>query len=268
MSESGKFSPDRPRSSRRASIAPGAGTATCSPFSTSPGPNSRDRDRAGPIVARLLDVIEDHEGAEAATPAARVVEAVDHRQPVVETIGQDRGNQRPAGSARSEIAGLAGIRPCRCRRSCRRPWPRSRAPSCPPCRRRHGGRRYSRGTGNIARPWPCAVSTDVGEIAIARMVRRKLAVHWKFHRHPHRHAGRAAVAGRPIGDVLAAPEPALRQLALSCAASEPIRWVKIFRSLRAGKIGAGGRRGNEKLREISPFDAHDRPLRNVMLLWR
>src|SRR5207342_3434794 len=34
--------------------------------------------------------------------------------------------------------------------------------------------------------------------------------------------------------------------------------------LLAAKIGAGGGRGDEKLREIAPLDAHDRPFRKAV----
>src|SRR5262245_20145466 len=46
-----------------------------------------------PHLPRLLDMIENHEGAEAAPDLPRIVEAVDHRQAIAENVGQRRCNQ-------------------------------------------------------------------------------------------------------------------------------------------------------------------------------
>src|SRR5262245_24958994 len=81
----------------------------------------------------------------------------------------------------------------------------------------------------------------------------------------HRHAGRATLAGRPVGDVLAAAEAALRQRVMEGAGVRADEVGEHLALVLAGQIGAGRRRSDEKLRKVAPLDAHNRLVRIMMV---
>ena len=125
----------------------------------------------------------------------------------------------------------------------------------------------------------CAdVADDVGiafgdAAHVAR--RRKIRNH-----HPHRDAGAAGLAGRPVGDRLAAAEAAVGQQIVEFGSALANQMGKYLALLLALQIGAGRGRGQIKLRRIArvlghvvrplllPIHSIARRLRHVKALYR
>ena len=120
-------------------------------------------------LPRAGDVVEDHEGAEAAVGIVGVEERIDHRQAVAEDVGERRRDQRAFAAAGDGGVGAAEaiLEDIGRRRGIRRPSWRSRAPTCRPCRPRHGGRRDSAGRASTAREDGLAVVAGADEVAVA-----------------------------------------------------------------------------------------------------
>ena len=214
-----------------------------------------------PHAPGARDVVEHHEGAERTRRFVRFEKRIDHRQAVAEHVGE-RDGEKVAGAAldrRCRPARAAGIRRCGFRHGCPRPSWRSRAPSCRPCRRRGGGNRDRRGRPNIARrsaprpacrrrcrrcAWRCGACCGVGRKSSAD--------------HAHRDAGAAALAGRPIGDRLAAAEAAMGEDIVEFGGALADQMGEDLPLLLAGQIGAGRGRGQVELRRVARMLGHGR----------
>ena len=84
--------------------------------------------------------------------------------------------------------------------------------------------------------------------ATRRMLRRRPEI---LGDHPHRDAGAAGLAGRPVGDRLAAPEPAVGEQVVQSGRALADQMREHLALLLARQIGARRRRGQVELRRVA-----------------
>ena len=195
-------------------------------------------------------MIEHHESAERARGQVRLEERIDHRQAVAEHVGERDGDELAAAARpvfddpRLDMAVLD-----------------------------HHGVVEHRHVGHAAvamarieigaedrvllrgRHRDPHVAGDVGVAARdAAHARRRTKI---LGDDAHRDAGAAALAGRPVGDRLAAPEAALGQdiVELGRALADQVR--KHLPLFLAAEIGAGRRRGQVELRSVARVLGHN-----------
>ena len=97
-----------------------------------------------------------------------------------------------------------------------------------------------------------ADKVGVGSDRAALALRRTEMVH----QHAHRHAGAAALAGRPVGDRLRAAESGLGQEVVEGGGPFADQMGENLPLLLAGQVGARRRSGEIKLRGVARFPAH------------
>ena len=96
-------------------------------------------------------------------------------------------------------------------------------------------------------------NTSALRSAMRRMLRDRREI---VHHDPHRDAGAAVFAGRPVGDRLAAAEAAMGQKIVEVAGALADEVGEHLAFFPAGKIGAGGRRGQIELRRVARMLGH------------
>ena len=167
-------------------------------------------DEGEPEAPRKLDLLEDHVGAEAARRLVRIVEAVDHGDAVAEAVAQRDADQRRVAGLRVRLQPIFGD-----------------------ARLDHAVLDHQR---IVEHRHLGHAAVAVARVDIGAEQRILLGAWGRLHarRHhvavcprdpvqrapgpegidqnPHRHAGRAGVAIGHVGDVLAAPETALKQI--------------------------------------------------------
>ena len=152
-----------------------------------------------------------------------------------------------------------GIRRCAFRRGCPRPSWRSPAQSCRPCRRRGAANRDRRGKPSIARMSAPRSAWWLMMSALRRYDPAHAAGGPEFARHhAHRDARAATLAGRPVGDRLAAAEAAVGEDVVQLARAFADQVCKNLALLLAREIRAGRWRGQIELRRIAPMLGHGR----------
>ena len=140
---------------------------------------------------------------------AGMIEAVDHRQAVARAR---RSGRSPSVCRARRLRGCCDIRRYVSRPASPPPWRHSRTAPCPTCRRPHGANRDRCAAARTARAWPgpaprCAIRSPL-RLRIRFWLREGTK---SVDRDSHRDAGIAAVAGRAIGDHLAATEAGMGQ---------------------------------------------------------
>ena len=208
--------------------------------------------------ARELDMIENHIGAEAALLLARIVEAVHHGDAVAEAIAQ-----RHRDEGRRAVAARIGLYPVFGDEGLD-----------------HAVLDHERVVehGHLGHAAVGVARVDIGaEQSILLRARRRrhaggdeigIGAGDAFERAPrnklvgqdaHRHARRAGIAIGHIGDVLAAPEPALQEIVDEEARLVAGEMGEQLPLEPAGKIGTGLRRGDVEFWKVALVLCHVRP---------
>ena len=205
--------------------------------------------------ARLGQVIEDHEPPQAAAGLLRVIEGIDHRQAVREQVHQGAGHQLPRPPVLGPPAILDQVAADRRvldhgdevgpdhvgHAAVRVPGPQVAA------------QQVELLEGGLGLHQP---ALQVG-IAVQGLAVRAPG-HMVRHRDPHRDTGRAGLAGRPVGNVLRAPEAPLGQAVIH---RRPVGHGQVGKDLPLqplGQVGAGGGR-----RQVEPELAGGKMLRHA-----
>lgn len=210
-----------------------------------------------PHPPRPRDVVEDHEGAERAVLLVRLEERIHHRQAVTEDVGQ-RDRDQPVAAAGDAAVGAAGA-------------VFDQAGLDVAVLHHHGVVEH----GHVGHAAVAVPLVQVGaehrilfgrrrrgpqlahNVAVARLDFPEVAGGAELvGDHPHRDAGAAIVAGRPIGDRLAAAEAAMGQQVIEVAGFVPDQVGKHLALVPPRQIRARRRRREIELRGIARMLRH------------
>ncbi len=205
-----------------------------------------------------LDVVEDHEGAERALALVWIEERIDHREAVVQHVGERDGQQRPGAAA---VDGAIGTTQAVLDQ------PRLHVAVLD-----HHGVVEDRHIGHAAVAVPAVeIAAEHCVLLGGRHQRAHLADHVgiAFGNAAHasgrakligddtdRNASPARFAGRPIGDRLTAPEAAVGEEVVQARRAIADQMGEHLALLLARQIGAGRRRGQVELRRVARMLGH------------
>ncbi len=188
----------------------------------------------------------------------RLVERIDHGQPVGEPVGQTAGDEA-VGVAATGVGRKAIFDRAACRHGCPRSSSDSRPGSCRPCRHRRAAPRHSDGTARIARASRAAGAPSPTRVALRAQDAPLAARELEFADFDaHGDAGPAIFACRAIGDRLRASKSRLGQSVIEGGRAQADEMRENL-SLRASRqIGARGRRCEVELWRVAEFFGHAR----------